>query len=203
MNLPNKITVSRIVLALVIIFVLLFPFYAVGINFPKVLLGGVPMDTKYLLAGVLFIIASLTDFLDGYLARKNKQITDTGKMLDAIADKILVNSVLIIFASVGFIPTIIPVILVVRDIVTDIIKMSVAAKGKVVMAISSGKIKTAALMVGISLMFFYNMPFEIWNLRVDLFLLYFATIMSLVSLVEYYYANKKLLFADMETEKAE
>lgn len=195
MNLPTKLTISRIIMAFIIIILLLFPFYAVGIEFPKYLVNGIPMDSKYLFAGVLFVIASITDFIDGHLARKNNMVTDTGKMLDAIADKILVNSVLIIFAALGFIHAIIPVILVVRDIVVNSIKMEAAARGKVVAAISSGKIKTAALMLGIILMFFYNMPFELWNIRVDLFLLYFATIMSVVSMFEYYQANKGIFFS--------
>lgn len=195
MNLPNKLTVSRIILAFIIIFLLLFPFYTVGLEFPRYLISGIQVDSKYLLAGGLFIIASLTDWIDGYLARKNNMITDTGKMLDAIADKVLINSVLIIFASLGFINAIIPVILVVRDIFVNTIKMEAAAKGKVVAAISSGKIKTASLMIGIILMFFYNLPFELWNIRVDLFLLYFATIMSIVSMIEYYQLNKELLFS--------
>lgn len=194
MNLPTKLTIFRIIIAFIIIILLLFPFYAVGIEFPKYLVNGIPMDSKYLFAGVLFVIASITDFIDGHLARKNNMVTDTGKMLDAIADKILVNSVLIIFAALGFIHAIIPVILVVRDIVVNSIKMEAAARGKVVAAISSGKIKTASLMLGIILMFFYNMPFELWNIRVDLFLLYFATIMSIVSMFEYYQVNKGIFF---------
>ena len=194
MNLPTKLTIFRIIIAFIIIILLLFPFYAVGIEFPKYLVNGIPMDSKYLFAGVLFVIASITDFIDGHLARKNNMVTDTGKMLDAIADKILVNSVLIIFAALGFIHAIISVILVVRDIVVNSIKMEAAASGKVVAAISSGKIKTASLMLGIILMFFYNMPFELWNIRVDLFLLYFATIMSIVSMFEYYQVNKGIFF---------
>ena len=194
MNLPNKLTVSRIILSLVVIFLLLFPFYMVGLEFPRFSVAGILVDLKIIIAGVIFIIASVTDFLDGYIARKYDLITDTGKMLDAIADKLLVNSVLIIFASLGFINAIIPVVIVVRDIVVNAIKMEAAAKGKVVAAIKTGKIKTASLMVGMVLMFFYNLPFELINIRVDLFFLYFATIMSLISMVEYFTMNKKIIF---------
>lgn len=194
MNLPTKLTVARIIMSLLIIFLLLFPFYNIGLEFPKYLVSGIPMDSKYFLAGFLFILASLTDFLDGYLARRNNMVTDTGKMLDSIADKVLVNSVLIIFAGLGFLNAIVPVIIVVRDIIVNTIKMEAASKGKVVAAISSGKIKTAAMMVGIIFMFFYNMPFELLNVRLDLFLIYFATIMSIISMVEYYQQNKKLIF---------
>ena len=194
MNLPNKLTVARIILSLVIIFILLFPFYMVNVEFPDFKIEGVILSSKYLIAGALFLIASLTDFLDGYLARKRGLVTNTGKMLDAIADKVLVNSVLIVLAAQSHINAIIPVVIVLRDIIVNAIKMEAASRGKVVAAIGSGKIKTAALMVGVVLIFINNMPFEIWDIRVADFLLYFATIMSIVSMIQYYAANKKLIF---------
>ena len=194
MNTPTKLTVSRLILSLVIIFILLFPWSMINVTIPQVLVSGVTVDIRYPIAGILFIIASLTDFLDGYLARKNNQITNTGKMLDAIADKVLVDSVLIILACQGFVNAIVPVVIVLRDIVVDAIKMEAASKGKVVAAIKSGKIKTASLMVGTVLMLFYNLPFELVNVHVDIFLLYFATIMSIFSMYEYYTLNKNIIF---------
>ena len=193
MNLPNKLTITRIVLSIIII-ILCFPFYEIGIDFPDVLIADV--DLKYIISGILFIIASLTDFLDGYIARKKGLITNTGKMLDAIADKILVNSVLIILTSLNEIDAIIPVIIVVRDILVNTIKMEAAAKGKVVAAIKSGKLKTASLMIGVILIFFGNLPFELIGLRVAEFFLYFATIMSIVSMIQYYNINKKLIIEE-------
>ncbi len=197
MNLPTKLTVSRIILSILIMGLLLFPLEALGIYFP-VIRTRIDIDLKYVVAGILFIIASITDFLDGYLARKNNQVTDTGKMLDAIADKVLVNPLLIIFAAEGFISPIVPVVVVVRDIVVNAIKMQAAAKGKVVAAISSGKIKTASLMIGMVLLFFADVPFIYFNIRVDLLFIYFATIMSLVSMVQYYQMNKKIIFEKEE-----
>ena len=193
MNTPTKLTLVRIIMTIVMIFMLLFTFYDVGINMPNFLVGGVYVKLEYLIAGVIFIVASITDFLDGYLARKNNEVTDLGKMLDAIADKVLVNSALIILASKGFILTLIPVIIIFRDTVVDAMKMEAARKGKVVAAISSGKIKTASMMVGVALTFFYNLPFEIINIRVSDFFLYFATIMSVISMIEYYKLNKNLI----------
>ncbi|MBQ8471887.1 MAG: CDP-diacylglycerol--glycerol-3-phosphate 3-phosphatidyltransferase [Bacilli bacterium] len=192
MNLPNKLTLSRIILTIVMILICLFPFYSIGINFPKLNIDGLIIDSTYLIAGFIFIIASLTDFLDGYLARKNNQVTDTGKLLDAIADKVLVNSALIILAVRGFIPAIVPVIYVFRDEVVNSLKMDALKKGKVVAAIKSGKIKTASMMIGVTLMFFYNLPFELFNFKVADFLIYFALIMSIVSACEYYNLWKKL-----------
>ena len=194
MNLPNKITMARIYLSILIIAILLFPFEAAGIDIPQIFVNEqIVVNLKYVVAGVLFIIASLTDFLDGYIARKHNLVTDFGKLIDAIADKVLVNSVLIILASSGFISPIIPVIIILRDIVVNSIKMLAASKGKVVAAIKSGKIKTAFLMTGISLTLFYNLPFELISIRVADALLVLASIMAVISGVQYYVLNKELI----------
>ena len=198
MNTPTKLTFLRIILTIVMIITLIFPFYLVGFSFPQFEVSGIYIKLEYIIAGVIFIIASLTDFLDGYLARKNNEVTDLGKMLDAIADKALVNSALIILAYKGFIPVAIPVIIIFRDTIVDAIKMQASSKGKVVAAIKSGKIKTASMMVGLALVFFYNLPFELWNIRVDDFLIYFATIMSIISMIEYFNLNKKLILGPKE-----
>lgn len=201
MNLPNKLTVIRIIFSILIILFLLFPFQTAGINIPQLYINEkIVVDVKYLIAGVLFIFASLTDFLDGFIARKYDMITDFGKLMDAIADKMLVNSVLIILSSSGFIHPIIPIIIIIRDTVVNTIKMIAASKGKVVAAIKSGKIKTICLMVGISLTLFYNLPFELYNLRVADFLLFIAAVLSIVSGIQYYVMNKHLLFIDKESK---
>jgi CDP-diacylglycerol--glycerol-3-phosphate 3-phosphatidyltransferase len=184
-------------MAIVIIFILIFPFQAAGIYIPKLFVNeSIVIDIKYIVAGILFILASITDFLDGYIARKYNLITDFGKLIDAIADKVLVNSVLIILAAQGFIHPIIPVIIVLRDSVVNSIKMIAASKGKVVAAIKSGKLKTACLMFGIILTLFYNLPFELFNLRVSDFLLFIATVLSIVSGFQYYTMNKHLIIED-------
>ncbi len=186
MNLPNKLTMSRIILTVVIIVLCLFPFYSIGITFPKFNISGIVVDSTYFIAGIIYIIAAITDFLDGNIARKNNLVTDTGKMLDAIADKVLVNSILVIFAAKGFVPAIVPVIYIFRDEIVNTFKMDLGNKGKVVAAIKTGKIKTAAMMIGIGLMFFYNLPFELINIKMADFLIYFAVIMSVISGIEYY-----------------
>ncbi len=195
MNLPTRLTVLRIVLSVLLMGFLLFPFDLIGIEIP-IVRTIIDIDMRYIVAGVIFIVASLTDFLDGYLARKYDLVTDRGKMLDAIADKILVNPILIIFSAEGLLHPIVPVIVVTRDIVVNTIKMEAAAKGKVVAAIKSGKLKTASMMIGMVLLFFSNMPFEYLGIRVDLFFIYFATIMSLVSMIQYYSLNKSIIFED-------
>ena len=199
MNLPTKITVARLVLTVILIILLCFPFSSVGVNFPTYDIAGYfSINLQYIIAGVIFIVASLTDFVDGYLARKNNQVTNTGKMLDAIADKALVNSVLIILAGQGMISAIIPVIVVLRDIVVNAIKMEAAGRGRVVAAIGSGKLKTATLMVGTTLVFFYNVPFAFINISVAQILLYIATILSIVSAIQYFNMNKALIFGKEE-----
>lgn len=197
MNLPNKLTIARIIMSIMIIILLLFPFQTAGINMPTLFVNEkVVIDVKYLIAAALFIIASLTDFFDGYIARKYNLVTDFGKLLDAIADKVLVNSVLIILAAQGFIHPIIPVVVIVRDSIVNSIKMVAASKGKVVAAIKSGKVKTACLMVGIILTLCYNLPFELLNIRVSDFLLFIAAVLSVISGIQYYILNKHLLFED-------
>ena len=194
MNKANKITMSRIVLSLIIIVLLLFPFDQAGFEFPIFLIKGkLIIDLKYIIVGVLFIVASLTDFLDGYVARKYNLVTDFGKMMDAISDKLLTNSVLIILACNGKISTIVVVVIIIRDIVVDSIKMIIGNKGAAVAAIGIAKAKTATLMVGIILTLFYNLPFELINLRVSDFLLAVAAILSVISACKYYIMAKPYL----------
>lgn len=195
MNLPNKITMSRIFLSIFMIIILLFPFDSMGLELPKLLINEkIVVDIKYMIVGFFFIIASLTDFVDGRLARKYNMVTDFGKMLDSIADKVLVNALLIILATSGFISPIIPVVIVVRDCVVDSIKMVAGNKGHVVAAIKTGKLKTACLMVGITLALFYNLPFELLNLKVADALLVIAAVLSIISAVQYYNMNKQYIF---------
>jgi len=194
MNKANMITMSRIVMSVIIIILLLFPFDQINFEFPTYILNGtILVDWKYIIAGILFIVASLTDFFDGYVARKYNLVTDFGKMMDAISDKLLTNSVLIILACNGKISTIITVIIIVRDIVVDSIKMVIGNKGSAVAAIGIAKWKTATLMVGITLSLFYNLPFELLNLRISDFLLAVAAILSVVSACKYYIMAKPYL----------
>jgi CDP-diacylglycerol--glycerol-3-phosphate 3-phosphatidyltransferase len=191
MNLANKITMSRIVLSIAIMILLLFPFEGLGLELPTYLVNGnIYVELKYIVAGVLFIIASLTDFFDGRVARKYNMVTDFGKMVDAISDKMLTNSLLVILASTGMISPIIAVIFIVRDIAVDSIKMVVGNKGKAVAAIGVAKWKTATLMVGLTLTLFYNLPFELIGIRLSDCLLIISAILSLVSGFKYYVMAK-------------
>lgn len=192
MNLPNKITMGRIVLSIMLLILLVFPFSLCGVDFPKYeLFGTISVDLKYIIGGVIFLIASLTDFIDGNIARKRNLVTDFGKVMDAIADKVLVNGVLVVLACNGVINEIIPVIIITRDIFVDSIKMVAGSKGKAVGASILGKLKTICMMSGLTLTFFYNIPFELINLDVANGLLYIACVLSIISGVQYYLVNKE------------
>ncbi len=200
MNLPNKLTITRIVLSILIIIFLIFPFQTAGIGIPQLFINEkIVVDVKYLIAGVLFMLASITDFLDGYIARKNNLVTDFGKLMDAIADKMLVNGVLIILAYNHFLPVVVPVIIITRDIIVDSIKMASGSKGKVVAASWAGKIKTICMMIGVTLVFFYNMPFAFIakGLHVDYFFVFVAVIMSIISGCQYYIVHKEFIFSEI------
>lgn len=194
MNLPNRITMVRIFLSIIIIMILIFPFHEINLKWPTYLIAGrVLVNLKYIISGVIFLIASFTDYLDGKIARKNNIITDFGKTMDAIADKILVNGVLIALAYDGFIPIIIPIIIISRDTFVDSIKMVAGSKGKTVAASIWGKIKTVFMMVGLTMIFFYNLPFELFNIPLGNYLVFIATILSVYSGVQYYLANKQFM----------
>ena len=198
MNLPNKISVARIIMAIIIILLLTFPFHYVGIKFPIYLIGHVQLDLRYILSGCLFILASISDIIDGKIARKRHLVTDLGKFLDAIADKILVNSVLVIFASNGMISPFIAVVIITRDIIVDAIRMLGASRGKVIAAGISGKIKTVFMMTGLALTFFKNLPFELAGLGISNFIIIIATLLSIYSMIRYYSLNKALIFKKEE-----
>ncbi len=144
MNLANKLTIFRIILVPII---LIIPFFNIEGD-----LWGVPIT--FILIDIIFIIASLTDKLDGYIARSRNQITTFGKFLDPIADKILVIVAMLILLEAGKIPAWIPAIVVIREfIVSGYRLVAVEKNGKVIAANVWGKIKTCTQMLGIILAF--------------------------------------------------
>ncbi len=191
MNFANNLTRSRIVMAIIILIILLFPWSDIHFTFPTFLVAGkVLVDSKYIIAGFIFVIASVTDYLDGQIARKEKKTSDYGAIMDAIADKVLVNGVLIVLAYQGFISVLIPVIIVIRDTIVDALRIGAASKKVIVKANKCGKIKTVTMLIGISLMLFYNLPFEIWNIYLAEILIDIATVLSVASGVIYYFDIK-------------
>lgn len=214
MNLPTKITFSRIILVVLLIvalFVLfLIPDLSIG------MIEGTKINIAFLIVCVVFLVASLTDWLDGYLARKNNQVTDLGKFLDPIADKLLVNSMVIflvapsIFApyAVGQTASIsvwCAIILVGRDIVVDALRFIAAQKNVVIAANIFGKAKTVLQMVAIVIVLLNGFPFTLletpansfgWgNLFADIFV-YLATFVSLLSGIIYVWQNRHVFKGD-------
>ena len=144
MNLANKITIFRIILVPII---LIIPFF----NIPGDV-WGVPLS--FVIIDVIFVIASLTDKLDGYIARSRNQITNLGKFLDPIADKILVIVAMLILVEAGKLPAWIPAIVVIREfIVSGYRLIAVEKQGKVIAASVWGKIKTCTQMLGLTIAF--------------------------------------------------
>ncbi len=194
MNLPNRITMARIVLSVLLLVMLLMPWYSLGVEFPVYQVATLTVNLKYIIAGIIFLIASTSDFLDGYLARKNNMVTDFGKVMDAIADKLLVNGLLIILAYDRIISIVIPVVIISRDIVVDSCKMISGQNGKVVAASIMGKLKTICMMSGLTLTMFYNLPFELVGFPVADILLIAAVILSVISGAQYFYSVRDILF---------
>lgn len=195
MNVPNRITLCRIILSILLLVLIIFPMEKIGIDFPEFKIANVIINSKYLICGVIFMIASLTDFLDGYLARKYNLVTDLGKVMDAIADKVLVNGVLIVLAVEGYISVVVPVVIVSRDIFVDSIKMVAGQKSGAVGASKAGKFKTAFMLVGITLLFFQDTPFSLLGVNfVSRTIIMIATVLSVISGIQYYVKNKKYLF---------
>lgn len=194
MNLPNRITMARIVLSVLLLVMLLIPWYSLGVEFPVYQVATITVNLKYVIAGIIFLIASTSDFLDGYLARKNNMVTDFGKVMDAIADKLLVNGLLIILAYDRIISIVIPVVIISRDIVVDSCKMISGQNGKVVAASILGKLKTICMMSGLTLTMFYNLPFELVGFPVADILLIAAVILSVISGAQYFYSVRDILF---------
>ena len=175
MNWPNRLTILRIFMVpLFIIFMLTE-------------LGGAAHNE---IAGVIFIVASLTDTLDGYLARKYNQITVFGKFMDPLADKLLVCSALICLVDLHRIPTWVVIVIVARDFIISGFRLVAAEKGTVIAASWWGKVKTAVQMVMVILVVFdLGGVFK----TIEQVLIYAALVLTVVSLCDYLYKNRKVL----------
>ena len=150
-----------------------------------------------LLVLILFAIASFTDYLDGYIARKHNLITSFGKFIDPIADKLLVNTMFILFAVDGVVPAVIVLIMLWRDMIVDGLRMNASAKGKVVAAGMMGKAKTVLQMFAIIFLLLNNLPFAFVSLPVADILFYAAVAVSVASGAEYFLKLKDIVMETM------
>ena len=211
MNLPTKITFTRIIFIALMILGLLTLEIISFINptlIPSSLItydvGGAKLNLVYLIVCGFFIIASATDWLDGYLARKNNQVTDLGKFLDPVADKLLVNCT-IIFLCVPQIyaeeqmafPLFCAIFIIARDIVVDMLRFMAAKKNVVIAANIFGKLKTIFQMVTIPLVLLNDWPFSYFDsflgeyFSITHIFVYLTTLISIVSGVIYVYQYRK------------
>ncbi len=194
MNLPNKLTTGRIIMVFLMIGVLLYPYQTMS-NF---VVNGRSIPLVYLFSLAIFIVASITDFLDGYLARKLNLITNLGKFLDPLADKLLTNSLLILLMittawlvepSMLRVPAWAVIIMIARDLTVDGIRMIAASEGKVLAANVFGKVKTFLQIFAIIFYLINDALFASLSLPIGWSItevtLYLAAIASLLSLVKY------------------
>lgn len=170
MNLATKFTLLRVIL--IPVFMLCF-YLGCWYNIPAL---------------AVFVIASITDYVDGYIARKYNQISDLGKFLDPLADKLLVFAAILMLTEFGRFPAWAAMILLAREFAVSGLRMIAAAKGSVIAAGWSGKVKTASTMVGLCVLIVINQ--YIW---LDYLVLAIIALTTLISGVEYFMKNWKVL----------
>lgn len=171
LTLANQITFSRILMTPVILFLLAYP----------------SSKLLSLVAMILFVIVSLTDILDGYIARREKMITALGKLLDPVADKVLICSTLIMLTYTHRVPVWLTIIIVVREVLVTGLRAVAAESGYIIQADTLGKIKTVLQNIALSLVIIHYPYFYINPAPLGVFILYIATFMAIISAVQYVY----------------
>ncbi len=173
MNLPNKLTILRVLLIPVFIILLLNGYsYA---------------------SGILFIIAAATDALDGYIARKHNLITNFGKIMDPLADKLLVTSAMICLVETGHIAGWMVIVILAREFIITGLRAVAAGEGVIIAAGKSGKLKTVLQMVALSFILLQDWPFSLFtDLAIGNYLMWAAVIATIYSGVEYIVQNKQI-----------
>ena len=175
MNLPNKITVFRI---------LMIPFFVACM-----LIKEIPYHE--IIAGVIFIIAALSDLVDGKIARRFNLVTNFGKFMDPLADKLLVQSALLCFVANGLLPAWIAIVIMSREFIISGFRLVAADKGIVIAAGYLGKLKTVFQMV-MSVMLIFHFSHPVWLATEQIFI-WGSLILAIVSLIDYFIKNKDVL----------
>lgn len=191
MNLPNKITLSRILLIPIFIVILSLP-----LDWGDITISNHAIPMTHFVAALIFIFASLTDWLDGYLARKYELITNLGKFLDPLADKLLVAAALILLIELNLAPAWIVILILSREFAVTGLRLVAAGEGIVLAASNLGKLKTASQMIAIILLLLHNFPFSFLNVQVDLIVLYIALLLTIISGFEYFQKNWHVMRED-------
>ncbi|TWI55227.1 CDP-diacylglycerol--glycerol-3-phosphate 3-phosphatidyltransferase [Halalkalibacter nanhaiisediminis] len=188
MNLPNKITISRIFLIPLFMLFLLAPLPFGDINFL-----GTTLPLAHLIAALIFIVASATDWLDGYYARKLNLVTNFGKFLDPLADKLLITAALIALVELQLLPAWMAIVIISREFAVTGIRLVASAEGEVIAASQLGKLKTVTQIVAISALMLHNWPFQAFSLPFDMIAIWVATFLTIISGVDYFKKNQHIL----------
>ena len=191
MNLPNQLTVFRIILIPVFIILLSVPYAWQSLD-----VTGVMLPLNWLLAAIVFAVASVTDFLDGQIARRQHLVTNFGKFADPLADKLLVMTALIFLTGFNVVPAWMTAVIVIRELaVTGLRTLIVENNGKVLAAQMPGKIKTFSQMFAIFFLYLKNVPFTAIGLPIGEILLWIAVIFTIYSGIDYFWQNR-VVFSD-------
>ncbi|MGL4818962.1 MAG: CDP-diacylglycerol--glycerol-3-phosphate 3-phosphatidyltransferase [Bacilli bacterium] len=187
MNLPNKITVARMVL--IPLFLIL---YLAPLDWGVLQYGDYTLPISQAVAAFLFIFAALTDWIDGYYARKLNLVTNLGKFLDPLADKLLVAAALIALVETGDVAGWIVIVIISREFAVTGIRLLAVESGSVLAADMLGKIKTTFQLISISLYLIGDFPFVLVGLPVAEWTMWIAVFFTIVSGWNYFWKNRHL-----------
>lgn len=199
MNLANKITVVRIFLVPVIMFFLLVNLNLPDIRIPEI--NGTIFTITYnqIIAVFIFSIAAITDRLDGYIARKHKLVSNLGKLLDPLADKLLVAAVLISLVEMDKLDALIAIVIISREFAVTGLRQVALLEGVVIPASNLGKWKTGFQIAAIILLLINNFPFVFIGWRVDLIVTWIAALITIYSGIDYFVKGKTVInFSDKQ-----
>ena len=188
MNLANRITLARIFLVPIIMFLLL-----AKIDFDPIEFENFSITYNQIVAALIFIIAASTDGLDGYIARKNKLVTNLGKLLDPLADKLLVAAVLISLVEMDKLDAWIAIVIISREFAVTGLRQVALLEGKVLAASRWGKWKTGAQITMIIALLINNFPFALVNIPFDVIMTWLAAVITVYSGIDYFVKNKNLI----------
>ncbi|HEY4566586.1 MAG TPA: CDP-diacylglycerol--glycerol-3-phosphate 3-phosphatidyltransferase [Savagea sp.] len=192
MNLPNKITLSRVLLIPIFIVMMVVDFGWGDVRF-----AGAQLSMEHFIGALIFIVASMTDWLDGYLARKNNLVTNMGKFLDPLADKLLVSAAFILLVELGLAPAWVVIVIISREFAVTGLRLILVGEGSVVAASSLGKIKTVTQLLAIIFLLLDDMFFALAGIPFGTIMLYIALFFTAWSGVDYFYKNREVLLKSM------